>query len=184
MNLGFLGRKGPEGEKLGPVSEGIAALGVQLSGDFVKGGAQGGGKGSAAVLVDGFVRDNEGEKLCLGNLDAGEISRAGEVKSVAACIVLDWEVHSVSHEFDIAPRGFFGNLEFGGDARAVGVGADFEEAEDLVHAGKWGALAGEEASGGGDSRFSGRGCQDVSCRSFGQREFATDGKFLFLSFDF
>jgi hypothetical protein len=95
-------------------------------------------EGGAAVLLEGFLGDEEGDDLAFGHGEGGEGGDlAGVVESAVEGAILEGEVHAVAHEVHIALDGLGRDLEFVGEGVAIGVGAALDEFVEAKHAGEW-----------------------------------------------
>jgi hypothetical protein len=104
---------GAEGDGAGELLEGKGAFVLELGGHFGEGGMEGLFEGGAAVLLEGFLGDEEGDDLAFGHGEGGEGGDlAGVVESAVEGAILEGEVHAVAHEVDIALDGFRRDLEF------------------------------------------------------------------------
>ncbi len=102
----------------------------------------------AAVLLEGALRDEEGEEFAFGDVDGGKrVDGVGVAVGLNLGIELDGEFEAVAHESEVADHGFAGDFEGADEVRAVDEGAAAELVVDAHHALE--GRAGELGAGGG-----------------------------------
>jgi hypothetical protein len=127
----------------------------QPIGDFCEGGLETFFEGGAAVLLKGFLGDEEGDDLAFGDLDPWKIGdRLGVNESEMELVILDGQPHAVPHEIDVALDGLAGDFQFVGELAAIGEGTGFEALVEAQHARQWRAGLDADAtwSGTGETR--------------------------------
>ena len=91
-------------------------------------------EGSAPVLGEHLLGDEESENFSFTDLEKGEgLDRLGVAKSVAGGIVLQGEVEAVSHKIEIALNGFIGDLKLATQFLAVDHLLGGEEIVETLH---------------------------------------------------
>jgi hypothetical protein len=110
----------------------------QAIGDFCESGPETLFKGSAAVLFEGFLGNEEGDNFAFRNFDAGKTRDGLSVNEAKVkLVVLNGHAHAIPHEIDITLDGFGGDLQFVGELAAIGKCAGFEAFVKAHHALQW-----------------------------------------------
>lgn len=105
---------------------------IELSDEFVERRGQRLAERCAAILSDGFLRDQDRKDVRLGELGGGKaLDGFGVIEAVAARVEGNRHAALCAHEFDIASDGAFGDLQARGHDFGVWIGAGADPCVDL-----------------------------------------------------
>lgn len=112
-----------DGFGAGSEADGVVPLG-EVEGDgvgegafeFLEGGDEAVFEGGAAVLLEGFLGDEQGEQFAFADLEGGErVDLLGVMEAVVGGVEGDGEGEAIAHEIQVAADGFGADLQFGAE---------------------------------------------------------------------